>query len=93
MSSFINELSWQTSITNELRSRAERCGLAMPQTATLMMDSANTIERLKDENIKFRELVRHMNTCMHHHSCTMCEYDGDACDFEYDMRELGMEFE
>ena len=80
------------SITYRLRSTAERYELAAPKAATLMMEGADVIESLDIENVKLRELVRHMHTCMEHPSCTTCEYDGDACDFEYDMRKLRIEF-
>jgi len=34
---------------DELRSMAESVGLAMPQAATLMMEAADTIERLREQ--------------------------------------------
>jgi hypothetical protein len=43
------------------------------------------------ENAKLRELVRHLRECTRHNVCAVCEYADDACDFDYDMRELGIE--
>ena len=88
------------SITYRLRSAAERYGLAAPQTATLMMEAADTIDAMcamrdtwQENDAKLRELVRHLYACWEHPSCSTCEYNGDACDFYHDMRELGMEVE
>ena len=46
---------------------------------------------LQAENAKLRELVRHLRECTRHNVCAVCEYADDACDFDYDMRELGIE--
>lgn len=43
------------------------------------------------ENVELRELVRHLRECTRHNVCAACEYAGDACDFDHDMRELGIE--
>ena len=43
------------------------------------------------ENAKLRELVRHLRECTRHNVCAACEYAGDVCDFDYDLRELGIE--
>ena len=43
------------------------------------------------ENVKLRELVRHLRECTRHNVCAVCEYADDACDFDYDMRKLGIE--
>lgn len=40
---------------------------------------------------KLRELVRHLYECTRHNRCSACEYADDACDFEYDLDELGIE--
>ena len=48
---------------------------------------------LADENAKLRELVRHLRECTRHNVCAVCKYADDACDFDYDMRELGLEVE
>ena len=40
---------------DELRSMAESVGLEVPQAATLMMEAADTIDRLDAENAKLRE--------------------------------------
>lgn len=42
---------------DELRSMAESVGLAMPQAATLMMEAADTIDRLDAENARLREFA------------------------------------
>ncbi len=49
------------------------------------------ITTLNDENAKLRELVRHLRECTRHNVCVLCDYADDACDFDYDMRELGVE--
>ena len=51
----------------------------------------HTIADLNDENERLRELVRHLRECTRHNVCVLCDYADDACDFEYDMRELGVE--
>ena len=43
------------------------------------------------ENAKLRELVKHLRECARHNVCAICEYADDACDFDYDMRELGVD--
>jgi hypothetical protein len=62
------------------------------------------VRELRDENAKLRaasdtwqendarlrELVRHLRECTRHNVCAACEYADDACDFDYDMRELGI---
>ena len=42
-------------LPNDLRSMAESVGLAMPQAATLMMEAADTIDRLDVRNFKLRK--------------------------------------
>ena len=49
------------------------------------------IANLNDENDKLRKLVRHLRECTRHNVCVLCDYADDACDFDYDMRELGVE--
>lgn len=51
------------------------------------------VERGKAENAKLRELVKHLRECTRHNVCAACEYADDPCDFDYDMRELGIEVE
>ena len=51
------------------------------------------IRELEAENAKLRELARHLRECTRRNSCAECEYADDACDFDYDMRELGIEYE
>jgi predicted nuclease with TOPRIM domain len=46
---------------------------------------------LATENAELRELVRHLRECTRHNVCAACEYADDACDFDYDLRELGIE--
>lgn len=41
-------------LPDDLRSMAESIGLAMPQAATLMMEAADTIDRLDVRNFKLR---------------------------------------
>ena len=48
-------------------------------------------ELLRRDNAKLRELVRHLRECTRHNVCVLCDYADDACDFDYDMRELGVE--
>lgn len=48
-------------------------------------------DALEAENAKLRELVRHLRECTRHNVCALCEYAEEACDFDYDMRELGIE--
>ena len=43
------------SAIDELRAMAESGGLEIPKAATLMMDAADTIDRLDAENAKLRE--------------------------------------
>lgn len=71
----------------------------------MLLDAADTITELRgalqvasvdyrhlsEENAKLRELVRHLRECTRHNVCAACEYADDACDFDYDMRELGLE--
>lgn len=53
---------------------------------------------LREENVKLRELIRHMHTCMEQYdcagcySCDTCPYDNSYgnCDFKRRMRELGV---
>lgn len=49
------------------------------------------MDLLEAENAKLRELVKHLRECTRHNTCAVCEYADDACDFDYDMRELGIE--
>lgn len=49
------------------------------------------LDKLRDENAKLRELTKHLYECTRHSLCAACEYAGDACDFEYDLDELGIE--
>ena len=42
-------------------------------------------------NDKLRELVRNLYACINHRDCDDCEYADAPCDFEGEMRELGVE--
>lgn len=53
--------------------------------------SSTEVMRLREQNAKLRELVKHLRECTRHNTCAVCEYADDACDFDYDMRELGIE--
>ena len=48
-------------------------------------------DELAWKNAKLRELVRHLYECTRHNVCVLCDYADVACDFEHDMRELGVE--
>ena len=50
-----------------------------------------SLEESQAENVELRELARHLRECVRHTVCAVCEYADDACDFDYDMRELGIE--
>ena len=53
--------------------------------------TARHVAELKAENAKLRELVKHLRECTRHNVCAACEYADDVCDFDYDMRKLGIE--
>ena len=53
---------------DELRSVAESVGLEVPQAATLMMEAADTIDRLESENHMLRELVAEMMIALHEYA-------------------------
>lgn len=44
-----------------------------------------------EENAKLRELALNMHACTTHEDCETCPYAEDVCDFDYDMRKLGVE--
>ena len=52
---------------------------------------ANEIGRLKEENAKLRQLVRNLYACINNRDCDYCEYVDEACEFERNMCELGVE--
>ena len=62
--------------------------IGLTEDGCLMRDRACKAEA---ENAKLRELVKHLYECARHNTCAVCEYADDACDFDYDMRELGVE--
>lgn len=53
------------------------------------------VDRVTDaqraENAKLRELVRNLYACINNRDCDDCEYIDEACEFERNMRELGVE--
>jgi hypothetical protein len=86
------------SITYRLRSEAERYGLAAPQTATLMMEAADTIWELRDdlqranaENAKMRKLVREWRKLAVYGADSLSDWIEIQADLESRMRELGIE--
>ena len=52
---------------------------------------ANEIGRLKEENAKLRQLVRNLYACINNRDCDYCEYADEACEFERNMSELGVD--
>lgn len=62
--------------------------IGLTEDGCLMRDRACKAEA---ENAKLRELAKHLRECTRHNTCAVCEYADDACDFDYDMRELGVE--
>lgn len=44
-----------------------------------------------EETVKLRKLVRNIMACMRNKDCDTCPYREEPCDFDYDMRELGIE--
>ena len=48
-------------------------------------------DALEVENAKLRELVRNLYACINNRDCDCCEYADEACEFERNMRELGVE--
>ena len=53
--------------------------------------SSTEVMRLREQNAKLRELVRHLRECTRHNVCAACKYAGGVCDFDYDLRELRIE--
>lgn len=48
-------------------------------------------ERLTAENIKLRKVIQHLYACAMNSGCIGCPYDGKVCDFDHDLRLLGIE--
>lgn len=46
-----------------------------------------------EETAKLRELVRNLMACRRNKDCDTCPYREEPCDFDYDMRELGIEMD
>ena len=85
---------------DELRAMAESVGLAMPQAATLMMEAADTIWKLRDsvhreraEADRLRELATGLHKCWVNEGCEDCPMQDDDgwCVRDIRLRELGME--
>ena len=49
------------------------------------------MDLLEADNTKLRELVRHLMACGRNKDCDTCPYREKPCDFDYDVRELGIE--
>jgi len=67
---------------------------AKVENAELRIQLADAIEsmgRVEERCAGLRELARHLRACTRYDTCAECEYVGNACDFDYDMRELGVE--
>jgi hypothetical protein len=47
----------------------------------------------ESENAKLRDLVCNLYACARRTRCDGCPYIGELCDFEYDLRELGIEMD
>lgn len=75
---------WYTARLRELEDENARL-------RSCLSDDAENARMIMRENAKLRELVRHLRECTRHNVCAVCEYADDACDFDYDMRELGIE--
>ena len=50
-------------------------------------------QKYKDENDRLKALCKHLRECKRNEFCVSCKYVNDACDFDHDMRELGIEVE
>ena len=48
------------------------------------------LQEALEENAKLRELAKHLYICVRNVACDACEYAADDCDFEYELRELGV---
>jgi hypothetical protein len=60
------------------------------QTIVELSEAHFEIDKLKAENRKLRKLVPRLHECEKHYHCDDCPYSEEACDFEADMRELGV---
>jgi hypothetical protein len=78
----------------ELPRLPEGIAVTMPDGRDREVRSARAWRYVREdeaENDRLRELVKHLRECTRHNTCAVCEYADDACDFDYDMRELGIE--
>ena len=57
----------------------------------IIFDKDGSVWVPETDNAKLRELVKHLRECTRHNVCAACEYADDVCDFDYDMRKLGIE--
>lgn len=76
-----------TYVAAEVSGRLKVSGYLTPQQAV----EATLGSDLKAENEKLRELVRNLYACINNRDCDYCEYVDEACEFERNMRELGVE--
>lgn len=56
-----------------------------------LYESLEGITEHAERIVKLEELVKHLHECAKHNTCAACIYAEDACDFEHDMQELGIE--
>lgn len=56
-----------------------------------LYESLEGITEHAERIVKLEELVKHLHECTKHNVCALCEHKDDACDFEHDMQELGIE--
>ena len=53
--------------------------------------TAEEVVGFMDGRSEIRDLLLHLYTCAIRDGCSGCQYSEDPCDFEYDMRMLGIE--
>ena len=76
----------------------ERCVDTPEQAIAVTLGNkgvAGTLEEaseLRTENTKLRDLVSRLHECVKHSKCDHCPYVEEDCDFEADMRELGIDY-
>lgn len=82
----------------ELEEACERLQDENGRLRSCLSDSAENAKQImheahvqEAENAKLRELVRNLYACINHRVCDDCEYADAPCDFEGEMRELGVE--
>ena len=82
----------------DLKAENERLQDENGRLRSCLSDSAENSKQIMheahvqaDENAKLRELVRNLYACINNRDCDYCEYVDEACEFERNMRELGVE--